>query len=310
MEEAFTCILNKQHAFPLVLQLGTWNRVWCCQLSSLGSLCSLPLPDCSQQESVLLTPWSRPSIVCGLSWWLCALPTASLPLLILSWQAAWVLASLFCSQWLLVMQCSLLLLWPSPGLYTVSPWLPFSPPQRQIHLLLHETHQTSHLVWMLSVSPFISRWPIFLPLIFPQALSVWLLALIFYSKLQPVGTCIEKFPCSLSCIHVILNTVVAPTFPPQFKAHFCLVSRQSSTPSRLPCPPLLCHPVIVSVICPMSPMTATLGSVGLHHYFLHFSHSSVCPHFSNITSMSAHRSFRNILEASLWGCWTFWYKDE
>lgn len=175
----------------------------------------------------------------------------------------------------------------------------FLSPQRQIHLLLHETHQTSHLVWMLSVSLFISRWPIFLPLIFPEALSVWLLALIFYSKLQPVGTCIENFPVLFSCIHVILYTVVAPTFPPQFKAHFCLVSRQSSTPSRLPCPPHLCHPLIVSVICPMSPMTATLGSVGLHHYFLHFSHSSLCPHFSNITSMSAHRSFRNILEASI-----------
>lgn len=71
-----------------------------------------------------------------------SVPTASRPLLILSWQAGWVLASSFCSQWLLGMQAApVAFFWLVHSLSMVF----FLSPQKQIHLL-HESHQTAHLV--------------------------------------------------------------------------------------------------------------------------------------------------------------------
>lgn len=72
-------------------------------------------------------------------------------------------------------------------------------PLRQIYLLLHEPLSLNTAPGVgCSVSVFVSRWLISLPLISPPTLSVWLLALVFHSKLQSVCISVDSFSAGFS----------------------------------------------------------------------------------------------------------------
>lgn len=119
-------------------------------LLASGSLCSLLLSDCSQQMSVLVSPWGKKKgYTMSCPWRVSALPLflcfpGREPGSPESFSPPPQFAACVASR--PVVTC-LLCLWPSPGLYTIFPLPPFSSHwDRSIFSSMNFSHWIPHLV--------------------------------------------------------------------------------------------------------------------------------------------------------------------